>query len=70
MHAMATSKTRSVSARVPNYVAEALRADAADFHQTPGEFLRALLEKRYAFARVAEKSTIEMRKSDFIRLEG
>lgn len=45
---MPTEKTRSVSARVPVPVADALKADAEQIDITPGKLLRNILTKRYS----------------------
>lgn len=53
-HAMATTKTKIISVRVPAAVLAAVTEDAADFNMTPGAFLREMLERRYSSPRVAQ----------------
>lgn len=60
---MATTKTTVVYARVPNEVADALRADAEEFNVPPSTHLRRLLEGRYGVSGVAGKSSRVARKS-------
>lgn len=52
---MATDKTRSVSGRVPNEVADALEADAAELGVAPGSLIRQILEGRYSARRAVGK---------------
>ena len=61
---MATDKTRSVSARVPVDVADALEADAAEIGTKPGALLRSILTRRYRVAGHVRNSDGRARKID------
>lgn len=61
---MATDKTRTVSARVPEDIATALESDATDLGTFPGTIIRQLLEGRYSARRTVEKIASTAAKRD------
>lgn len=60
---MATTKTKTISGRVPLDVANALEADAADLGMAPGSLLRRMLEGRYGRKSAADNSHRSAEKS-------